>query len=391
MDRWSILLKKRVLELLSSTITSGTDISSIVSSEAQRLAIVGDKPLPGEPRGGRTAMDFWRACFTPKILDVRPMYNYEVFETNGDSVIQSITFSLLSEKFPDSITDEKLTLFKSTHLSKQAMAHISRKFRLPEMIRPRTPDNMKESDSMAEDILEALFGTVYILVNRLFGVGKGTVVATRLVLLMYGAEPFNLEALRKNPTTEFKEINEELGWLSRGTAIVGSAILYTPVHQEDGTHVATMRIIGKDIIEGLRERGKIISPDDIFVIGTGSSELEARDNMYINAILKYQELGIDADFVARSKRERELRNWINDGLLVDTVVREFLKKLDSAGFVDWRFYIPSRDLYKGSSSKRYVRLIGIRADGSEVSLNMAAGGSDKRAIANTVSNYAIGR
>nr|QBK90372.1 MAG: ribonuclease III [Pithovirus LCPAC103] len=466
MERWSQLLKKRLLELLSTNIIVGTKEITVVKDEAQRLAIVGDKPLPGEPKGGRTAMDFWRACFTPELLDPRPMHNYEVFETNGDSVLQSITFSLLSEKFPDSVTDEKLTLFKSIHLSKQSMAYISRKFRLPELIRPGTPANMINSESMAEDILEALFGAIYILVNRLFGVGKGTVVTTRLMLLMYGAEPFNLDALRKNPTTEFKEINEELGWLQRGKAIVGSAIKITPgraegrytatmfisnqdvinelrskgftilpdqifatgfgnsetealetlyqdatrkyqeigigeelgktiigptanitLGREKDRHTATMTIIGKEIINGLRAKGFTLLPDQIFATGFGNSEVEARDNMYREAIGRYHEMGIDQRFIATSKRDREINNWIQDNLLLEDVVKRFLTKLGSQGYVNWRFYIPSKDLYQSGSSRRYVKLIAIKADGTEVPLNMASGNTDKKAIAEAVSNY----
>lgn len=390
MESWTNLLKARITELLSLPMDVGTKQVIVVGDRAQRDLLISDKLLPGESEGGRSAMDVWRACFTPAIVDVRPGHNYEVLETNGDSVIQSVTFSLLTEKFPGSITDEKLTLFKSVHLSKHVMAYISRQFKLPELLHPKTPSDMRNSESMAEDILEALFGTVNILVNRIFGTGKGALVATKLVLRMYGPERFDIGALRKNPTTAFKEINEELGWLKRGVAITKSVINVVMSRVED-RHVATMYIVGTEILDGLRSRGRVISASDVFATGIGDSEAEASDNMYENAVNEYRTVGIDERFIQESKRQRELARWKNENLVVESTVNQFLKKLGAQGFVDWKFYIPSKDLYQAGSVRRFVRLIGITPDGTEVPLNMAGGSSDKRAIANAVSNYALGR
>jgi len=382
---WSDKLKTSITNLLSLEINLGDKLVPIVGTAEQRRKLTSDTPLPAD---GRTPMDIWRSCFTPAIVDPRPGHNYEVLETNGDSVIQTVTFGILSDKYPGSITDEKLTLFKSEHLSKRGMAYISTKYGLPELINPSTPLVMRNSQSMAEDILEALFGSIYMLTNRVFGTGKGALVATRLALRMYGSEKFDITALQKNPTTRFKEINEALGWLKTGVAITRSAITINR-SIVDGRQVATMDIIGADIKAGLSARG--FTEFSNFATGFGDSEASATYNMYLNAIDRYRNLDIDDRSIQQFKRKREITNWQSDGLLVMTTIDAFVKKLSSEGYVDWKFYIPPDDLYQSGSSRRYVRLIGIKSDGSEVNLNMAQGSSDKRAMANAVSVYTLGR
>lgn len=382
---WSDNLKEQIINLLSSEIIIGDKTVLIVGNVEHRKMLTNETPLKAD---SRSPMDFWRACFTPAIVDPRPGHNYEVLETNGDSVIQTVTFGILSDKYPGSITDEKLTLFKSEHLSKHGMAHISRKFRLPELINPKTPDGMKNSDSMAEDILESLFGTIYSLANRVFGIGKGALIATRLALRMYGSEKFDITALQKNPTTRFKEINEALGWLDTGVAITRSAI---NIRRSivDGRQVATMDIVGDRIKIGLRKR--YVTKFENFATGIGDSESEATYNMYLRAIDRYREIGIDDILVKLTKRRREIDTWEADGLLVRPTIKQFYDKLTANGFNDWKFYIPPDDLYDKGSIRRFVRLIGIKEDGSLVNLNMASGRSDKSAMANAVSNYAMNR
>jgi len=380
---WSDNLKDKIINLLSSEIIIGEKTVLIVGNVKYRKMLTNETPLKGD---SRSPMDFWRACFTPAIVDPRPGYNYEVLETNGDSVIQTVTFGILSDKYPGSITDEKLTLFKSEHLSKRGMAYISRKFQLPELINPGTPVGMKNSDSMAEDILESLFGTIYSLANRVFGIGKGALIATRLALRMYGSEKFDITALKKNPTTRFKEINEALGWLDTGVAITRSAINIRRNLVED-RQVATMDIVGDSIKNGLRER--YVVNFENFATGIGDSESEATYYMYLRAIDRYRALGIDDIFVKRIKRQREINTWKVDGLLVEPTIKQFYEKFYANGFMDWKFYIPPDDLYDKGSNIRYVRLIGIKGDGSLVNLNMAAGRSDKYAMAKAVSDYAM--
>ena len=90
--------------------------------------------------------------------------DYEKLEFMGDAVLGYVTADLVYKNRPE-MSEGNLTKLRSVLVSTKPLANYARKINLPEYIRighSITINQVKESDKILENVLEALIGAIYL-------------------------------------------------------------------------------------------------------------------------------------------------------------------------------------------------------------------------------------
>ena len=90
--------------------------------------------------------------------------DYEKLEFMGDAVLGYVTADLVYKHRPE-MSEGNLTKLRSVLVSTKPLANYARKINLPEYIRighSITINQVKESDKILENVLEALIGAIYL-------------------------------------------------------------------------------------------------------------------------------------------------------------------------------------------------------------------------------------
>ena len=90
--------------------------------------------------------------------------DYEKLEFMGDAVLGYVTADLVYKNRPE-MSEGNLTKLRSVLVSTKPLAAYARKINLPEYIRighSITVDQVKQSDKILENVLEALVGAIYL-------------------------------------------------------------------------------------------------------------------------------------------------------------------------------------------------------------------------------------
>ena len=164
--------------------------------------------------------------------------DYEKLEFMGDAVLGYVTADLVYKYRPE-MSEGNLTKLRSVLVSTKPLANYARKISLPEYIRighSITLNQVKESDKILENVLEALIGAIYL--------DAGLKSAYKLIerLLLEDIKNYDADNL-----TDYKsKLQEEIQAEHR------DAVQYVTVETKGPAHDRTFRVqvLYNDIVLG---------------------------------------------------------------------------------------------------------------------------------------------
>ncbi len=202
------------------------------------------------------AMPYHIRIVTHDSFDANQSRNLQTPEFIGDPIMGLIFSQLYAEKNPE-IDQETLTNLKSAKVWKAEQAKLSQKLGLDKFLRSVVPI----SESIREDMLEAMFSAVMDIGNKFFAPGVGYVMCRNIMIYLYADVVVSFDPITiKNPKAQLKEIGDKLHWYD-GAATIDAFGL--PTKQKDKFHKTTswnlvyyltpraqawMRAQGKDIV-----------------------------------------------------------------------------------------------------------------------------------------------
>lgn len=156
---------------------------------------------------------FRRAFIHPS---VNSSYNYEQLEFSGDAVVNTCVAQYLRERFPRVINSKYLTRLKHNLISKSDLSALSEKNGFLSHIyydSRQVQRNTEEFTSMMEDVLEAFFGALIIVINKKKRNGVGFGVCYYLIKKMYDEREISLNYWDIfDPRSIIKELFDMLKW-----------------------------------------------------------------------------------------------------------------------------------------------------------------------------------
>ena len=154
--------------------------------------------------------------------------DYEKLEFMGDAVLGYVTADLVYKNRPE-LSEGNLTKLRSVLVSTKPLAAYARSINLPEYIRighSITLNQVKESDKILENVLEALVGAIYL------DAGLKTAYGLIKKLLIKDIRNYDVDDL-----TDYKsKLQEEIQAESR------DAVQYVTVEQTGPAHDRTFKV-----------------------------------------------------------------------------------------------------------------------------------------------------
>ena len=185
--------------------------------------------------------------------------DYEKLEFMGDAVLGYVTADLVYKNRPE-MSEGNLTKLRSVLVSTKPLANYARQINLPEYIRighSITLNQVKESDKILENVLEALIGATYL------DAGLKTAYGLIKKLLLDDIKAYDADNL-----TDYKsKLQEEIQAEHR------DAVQYVTVEQSGPAHDRTFKV-------------HVLYNDIILGVGTGKSKKKAEEMAAKDALSK---------------------------------------------------------------------------------------------------------
>lgn len=127
--------------------------------------------------------------------------NYERLEFLGDSVLEFTISAYLYERFPD-LSEGELTRLRASLVRKESLAQLARQLELGQCLKLGSGELKSggfDRDSILADVMEALFGAIYI--------DAGIDAANRVILILYEKllQSVDPTTIQKDPKTRLQE------------------------------------------------------------------------------------------------------------------------------------------------------------------------------------------
>lgn len=325
----------------------------------QILPLIVGKPEQREMMVSPEMMnEVWIPCFTHESFDPNVGNNYEELEFVGDHAMEYnfIMYLYLNYKF----NRAELSQLKSHYMSKPFQAKISLMLGLNKWVRFRT---VHIDTHTFEDILEALFGAINIVGDRVFKFGAGNGLCFVMMNHIFSQEPIDMQYTKGKPKTVMKETFEQLKLCPQEMRLKGKVrTVYKPYESyedDEMTRTTTMTIsLCDEGVKDLRELGiQIDSP--ILAVESGNTKKVATDNAYQAALNRIRALGMSEEWVEKIRGNRDINNPE-----LAPLIGSVQNKLKSEGYDG--FYL-SR--VQQDREGKYYQLIGIRPDNTKVILS----------------------
>lgn len=311
--------------------------------EANRLKLINED-----------AMSIWIINFTHPSYDSDGRRNYETLEHLGDTVMKTCFDSAVIQKYP-AIDEYTISLMNSTYMSKSIQRTKSEELELYKWLRIIIPVNAARH----EDVLEALFGALFKIGDRVLGKGNGYILCSNLTRSIYDVDKIDMAAVLAHPKSAFKEIFEKMEWFEGGKFNEREILVQINTKQADGSMLWRMRLyLPKGAIAYLKSIGKPyyraendeFRKDGLIAEAYGPDKKMTEQNVYQQAIdtLK-QWYGITRDWAFEQEKQK----------LMAEVFPEALDRLKSDGFDRIQY-----NKYHDRKVILYMQLIGIK-DGLE--------------------------
>lgn len=206
-------------------------------------------------------MPTWQLAFTHITYDRNPQNNYEVIEHFGDAVMDLSFADYLSKKFPG-ITVAQVNNLKVIYLSKKEQSRISFQYGLTKWVRSK----VDVSIHVAEDILEAFFGALFLIGDKKLGPGSGFVISFNLLVNILKPINIQLTWAKIHPKTKLSEIYAKLQW----GPLKDYMTQYKPDISSDSQTGYTITIrLSEKAFHDLRELGLSLPRSGIIARGEG--------------------------------------------------------------------------------------------------------------------------
>jgi dsRNA-specific ribonuclease len=304
-----------------------TTITPLVEQdEAKRLNLVSER-----------AMVIWSAAFTDKSYNPNYGFNYEILEKIGDSALK-LTFSrMLQVRFP-TISESQLSELVSYYLSKVELSSISKSLGINNHIRTLLDKNI----NVFEDVLEAIYGALMEIGDRIYQVGVGYILCYNLTLSLWNNKEISMSVAEGDAKTQVTQIFQRLRWGKPG--------------EEDVSSVFKV-LATNEAIKAVAELGQTLPK----VLGSGKNpSKDVRSKIAYKLALKtLNKLGITLEWAIK---QRQLLDYSNPEL--KGILEKLKEKSSKEGFVDTMF-----NTVKKTQTHIFIQLIGIKEDGYKQTLS----------------------
>lgn len=290
-------------------------------------------------------MDMWKMSFTSKRWDPNEDKNYEQLEYIGDSVMRLAFDTLVIEKHPQ-LKEAELTPLRIHYLSKAEQAKIATELKLHDFV--RTP--MSIDRSIQEDLLESLFGALYMIGNKVFKRGMGYGLTYNLLVSIFKTIKIDLQYVNSSYVTLIKNIYEQGGW-----AIQDEIAKYEGYEQNEVSKAWTVTLQYPPALAKYLKlnSSKGSKHDEYLIVETGFGKKLTKEKAYHLAYEKLRdEFKITTESAAKIAKERE-RN--NPDLV--SYYPDALNRAEIEGFKD--IYFPKASSF---GEDGYTQLVGIQTD-----------------------------
>ena len=295
------------------------------------------------------AMEIWEVAFTHESFNPNIGENYEEMELYGDRVMGVNFLKYMMQRFP-TITRSQLSELRTNYLAKKFQSDLSQSLGLGNYVRTR----FKKSTHVFEDVLESFFGALDLVGDKVFKFGAGMGLAYNMVMNIFKDVEIDWVLTKGNPKTRIKELYEGLGWTNPKE---GEKVPEEADEDDEGNVTFTITITNRGM-EHLRELGVPITTS-VISRETDTTKKKASDKAYKKAVENFERLGIDDEWVARVKGNRDFNNPELIGY-----VAAARNRILQEGFEDFYFneyHVKSKTGKRGTD--KYVQLIGIRPNG----------------------------
>jgi len=292
------------------------------------------------------AMKIWEFVFTHETYNPNLGENYEEYEKLGDAVMAHNFIKYLMKRFPK-IDKKEISEMKNFYLSKPEQARVSLSLGLQKYVR----SGIKSTTHVFEDLLEALFGGLEEIGDKVFKFGAGNGLAFNLITYIFKNQKLDVAKVAKgNPKTQVKQILEKL--FGKGVTAVEDV-------QEVGDGRVSVSIsLPDEALVGFRRLGfNIVSP--LLAMEEGNTPKVARNKAYPIALQTIRKYGITDKWIEEYRGKRDLQN--PDLAPFIPAVQDRLRR---EGYSDF--------IFKKHTTKdgKYVQLIGVTPKGRYEILSM---------------------
>lgn len=286
------------------------------------------------------AMKIWIKVFTHKSYNPNGTENYETIEHMGDTSMKTAFDSAVIQKYPG-ISEYDITLMNNYYVSKPIQRDISMQLELYKWLRIVIPVSIHEH----EDLLEALFGGLFKIGDRVIGKGNGYSLTSNLAATIYKVEDIDITVVLAHPRSQIKEIIEKMRWHD-GPGLKTEDIEKI-IKQNDNSSKKWKYIIRlpEKAINYIKSAGANVPEGGIIAVAEGSSKKVTSDTAYKAAVeFLYKNYGITREWAFDMANKMMISQ-------LDNSLRERLN-IDGFNTMDYQYF--------RASGIQYQQLLGIK-------------------------------
>ena len=268
------------------------NFASFILNLLHRVSIVKDLKLD------KGDMEIFAKAFTHPDANPDPNKNFEVLETLGDNLTNKCVLWYLSARFPqlngphgiDIMTKMKINIIQTSGYST-----IASKLGFYQFISAQKNLNVIDINKLLEDVFEATFAAIEIVLDHKYKRGMGFIVCYRLLSMILDDEDINISYEKiVDARTRLKETFD----LYKNKKIRFETRCKYLNNQYCTSYLYESTVNGKDL-DGKDTYGPFIQVGDHTFNGKAFTKAEAEENLAIKALAYYKSLG----FVKRIPNE----------------------------------------------------------------------------------------
>lgn len=321
-------------------------LSRQIRSIIESVFLLPDMPQQSHAMVTRISSDpSWTAIFTHVSHNPNPQFNYETMETLGDKVMSLVFVNrLVNEEQNGNIDPNLITDIHKEILSRNKQNIMGQHLGFHKLIR----SGVQIDEAIIEDVVEAFFGNLFTVTNRLTNSKFGFLVCQHVfnLILKNSFPDLNIFEIKKDPQTVLDQMFQKLGWghpeFEYDKSACRSTITLSP---EALTGISRMDV-------STRVHGNIIGYSE----GINKKDAEKKACVIAIDCLK-KTWGIDQKYIRSAVKERLLA----DPRYTEAYTKA-LRKATASGFTD--IYVQR----KAKNRTQYYIVTGIRSDESESNL-----------------------
>lgn len=285
----------------------------------------------------------WMAAFTHPSYNPNPSENYDVSEKLGDRVM-NMSFVYMILKEDPTLPQDIISLTTTKYMSKTEQRSKSDGLLLANYLRIVQGWN----PGISEDLLESLFGTLFVIGDMILGNGEGYALCTNFMISLYKGTQFDFSY--KDPISKMKEIYEKMHWSSdekfrieeietfetkTGENIASDKKISLTLHLTQKAQEYIHNVLKKEVKYG-----------GIIASGEGSSKKQLKTDMYDLALKNLDNwYGISTEWAIKQSEGEDTELYSDQDLK---------QRMNIEGFTKLYFGKPYKNV-----DQKYIQLIGV--------------------------------